>query len=148
MTATCTAEQTVTTLTAEGNPEADILAAIDSLIESGLELDQPENGRIFSAGEVDVLRDQLKGSRRISVSSNCPTYVMQAARERALGVRMPGWGMCDTEYFRPLKSGEENSRVWTEMWECDARRVTEDIRGQGYDVLAIEAPDGAEVFPA
>jgi hypothetical protein len=59
MNATYTAEQTVTTLTCEGYPEADVLAAIDSLIEAGLELDQPDDGRIISAAEVDVLRAQL-----------------------------------------------------------------------------------------
>jgi hypothetical protein len=46
-------------LTAAGHDKTDVLAAIDSLIESGLtiESDGPEN--LFTREEIDVLRDQL-----------------------------------------------------------------------------------------
>lgn len=54
-----TTDQVVAILVSEGHEPADVVAAIDSLINAGLELDQPEEGRAFTTGEVDVLRDQL-----------------------------------------------------------------------------------------
>ncbi|WP_190824721.1 hypothetical protein [Saccharopolyspora pogona] len=54
-----TAEQAVTTLTAEGHDRADVVAAIDSLIVAGLELPQPDEGTVISDAEMQVLRDQL-----------------------------------------------------------------------------------------
>lgn len=79
-----TAEWAVEILVAEGHDRADVLAALDSLIDAGLELDQPEPAerqmwltaderrygsdpepvqRILSATELDALRDQLRSAQ-------------------------------------------------------------------------------------
>ena len=46
-------------LVGEGLNRADVLAVIDSLIDAGLELDQPDTGTVLSQPEVGVLRAQL-----------------------------------------------------------------------------------------
>lgn len=72
---TITAETALTTLTAEGHDRADVLAAIDSLIDAGLELDQPEQGGyVLTAGEVDVLRDHL--GRTITATADVVTGII------------------------------------------------------------------------
>jgi prevent-host-death family protein len=58
-TVTITADAAVTALVSEGHDRADVVAAIDSLINAGLDLEQPDDGTILSYGELDVLREQL-----------------------------------------------------------------------------------------
>ena len=53
-------EDAAATLAAEGHDEADVLAAIDSFIGSGLEYDTEANW--LTDGEVDVVRDQLQSA--------------------------------------------------------------------------------------
>ena len=58
---TTTATAAVETLVAEGYTRADVLAAVDSLIDAGLELNQPDEGdTVLTEDEVQVLRDQLQ----------------------------------------------------------------------------------------
>lgn len=52
-----TATAAVETLVSEGYAQADVLAAYDSLIESGLKFDTDDNA--ITADELQVLRDQL-----------------------------------------------------------------------------------------
>jgi len=56
-----TSSQALTVLTAEGHTTDNVHAAIDSMIDAGLELDQPDDGYVFTAAEMGVLRDQLAG---------------------------------------------------------------------------------------
>jgi hypothetical protein len=51
--------QAVETLTGEGYSRADVLAVIDSMIDAGLSLAQPNEGHVFTVGELDALRMQL-----------------------------------------------------------------------------------------
>lgn len=49
-------------LTAEGHSHSDVLAAMDSLIETGLEIqsgDYADDENLFTLAEIGVLRDQL-----------------------------------------------------------------------------------------
>jgi hypothetical protein len=49
-------------LTAEGHSRSDVLAAMDSLIETGLEIqsgDYADDENLFTLAEIGVLRDQL-----------------------------------------------------------------------------------------
>ena len=57
---TFTAEQAVEILTAEGYAKDDVVAVIDSLIDAGLDLPQPDEGTVISNGEMQVLREQLQ----------------------------------------------------------------------------------------
>lgn len=43
----------------EGYEHIEVLAAIDSLVDAGLDLPQPEDGYLLTAAELDVLRRQL-----------------------------------------------------------------------------------------
>lgn len=61
-------ETTMTTITAqdlhdqlvdEGHDPDQVTSVIDQCIAAGLELDQPDDGCVLSAGEVDVIRAQL-----------------------------------------------------------------------------------------
>jgi len=64
MTNTVTAEAAYDILVAEGFAKADVTAAIDSLIDAGLETpdeQQLEDGYVLAPGEVAVVRDQLLG---------------------------------------------------------------------------------------
>lgn len=54
-----TADDALAVLVAEGHHTNDVHAAIDSLIDAGLELDQPDDGHVISAAELDLLREQL-----------------------------------------------------------------------------------------
>jgi hypothetical protein len=56
-------DQVADTLEAEGYPAADVEAALNSLIDAGPELDQPDGTWLFTPDEVDVLRRQLRGDR-------------------------------------------------------------------------------------
>ena len=61
MTTTITTAQAITTLTAAGHDEADILAAIDSLINasSSDELTYDGDELLLTAGDIEVITDQL-----------------------------------------------------------------------------------------
>lgn len=56
---TYTDQQVVETLLTEGYTPEDVDAAIDSMITAGLVLEQPDEGYLFTAGELDLLRKQL-----------------------------------------------------------------------------------------
>ena len=56
---TLTADQAVAILIGEGYDRAVVLAAVDSLIVAGLDAEQPDDGTLLTAGELDVLREQL-----------------------------------------------------------------------------------------
>lgn len=73
-TQTYTAEQAVNTLVAEGHDRAAVTAAFDSLVDAGLELDQPDEGYLLTAAEVDVLRDQLSGTSTTPAETWTATY--------------------------------------------------------------------------
>ena len=56
-----TAEEAVDMLVSEGFDRADVIAVIDSLINSGeFQLPQPDGGWVFAEGELDLARDQLR----------------------------------------------------------------------------------------
>lgn len=55
------ADTVVDLLTAEGHDQDDVVAAIDSLIESGLTTVRPGNAPILTEEEIDVVRDRLAG---------------------------------------------------------------------------------------
>ncbi|MBX6360057.1 MAG: hypothetical protein IRZ03_08255 [Acidobacterium ailaaui] len=56
-----TAEEAVESLVGEGFDRADVIAVIDSLINSGeFQLPQPDDGWVFTEGELDLARDQLR----------------------------------------------------------------------------------------
>lgn len=61
MTATHAAEQVFVDLVADGWDRDDVATAIDSLIASGLDADQPDDGHVLTDDEIDVVRDQLTG---------------------------------------------------------------------------------------
>ena len=46
-------------LTREGFAHGDISAVFDSMVNAGLELDQPDDGYVLTDAEVDLLREQL-----------------------------------------------------------------------------------------
>lgn len=54
-----TADDALITLVNEGYDRADVVAVIDSLINAGLELDQPDDATMLTAGELDLVRTQL-----------------------------------------------------------------------------------------
>ena len=58
MTTTINAETATLILTAEGYNAADVLAAIDSLIEAGLTVES-DNETVLTDDEMDLVRDQL-----------------------------------------------------------------------------------------
>lgn len=59
---TYTAEQAESFLRNQGYDRKDVRAAIDSLIDAGLEIgDQPDYGWLLTDAEIGVLRDQLDG---------------------------------------------------------------------------------------
>ena len=58
-----TGVQAAALLVTEGFDRADVEAVIDSLINAGLELGQPDQGTLISNAEVGVLRDQLLSAR-------------------------------------------------------------------------------------
>ncbi len=61
MTKTQTAEQAADLLVSEGFQRAEVLAAIDSLIDAGLDLvDQPDYEWLLSDIDMSVLRAQLR----------------------------------------------------------------------------------------
>jgi len=56
-----TAEQALAALIDEGYSQQDAESVIDQSIAAGFELDQPDDGsRLFSAGELDVMREQCQ----------------------------------------------------------------------------------------
>lgn len=56
-----TAEEAVDILVGEGFDRADVIAVIDSMIDAGeFQLPQPDDGWIFTLGELDLARDQLR----------------------------------------------------------------------------------------
>lgn len=54
-----TADDALIALVNEGYDRADVVAVIDSLINAGLELDQPDDATMLTAGELDLVRTQL-----------------------------------------------------------------------------------------
>jgi prevent-host-death family protein len=72
--------EAVRTLTSEGFSRADVQTAVDSLIDAGLELPQPDDGYEFTEGEVDVLRDQLATGAHVVVieASNADGSIWEA----------------------------------------------------------------------
>ena len=56
VTATFTADDVTDILSDEGYPEADVIAAIDSLVDAGLSLIQPDDGWLLTGEELDMLR--------------------------------------------------------------------------------------------
>jgi|GEM_PF-3751675 len=54
-----TVEAAANQLVAEGYARDDVVAAIDSLIDAGLSLDQPDEGYVITGDELGVLRAQL-----------------------------------------------------------------------------------------
>lgn len=61
---TYTAQQALDTLTEEGYHHDDVNATIDSLVASGLTLDQPDTGLALTEAEVGVVREQLQSTTR------------------------------------------------------------------------------------
>lgn len=61
---TYTAQQALDALTGEGHHYEHVNAAIDSLIASGLTLDQPDTGLALTEAEVGVVREQLQSAGR------------------------------------------------------------------------------------
>lgn len=55
-----TANQALAALVSEGYLRGDVVAAIDSLIDTELELPQPDDHWVFTQGEVEALRAQLR----------------------------------------------------------------------------------------
>jgi hypothetical protein len=55
----------------QGHHLADITAALDSLVDAGLELDQPDNDWLLTDAEVGVLRDQLTTTQE---DTHLPAY--------------------------------------------------------------------------
>jgi hypothetical protein len=59
MTTTYTTDQAINTLVNEGFSSFDAEAAFNSLVDAGLDLDQPDDGYVITSAELDVLRAQL-----------------------------------------------------------------------------------------
>lgn len=49
-------------LVTEGYDRDDVTALLDSVINAGLELDQPDEGTLFSADELDTVREELNST--------------------------------------------------------------------------------------
>jgi hypothetical protein len=56
---TYTVSQAIDRLITEGFERADINATLNSLIEAGLELPQPDDNYVLGESDMSVLRDQL-----------------------------------------------------------------------------------------
>lgn len=54
-----TADDAVAALTAEGYGQGDVTAAIGSLIDAGLDAEQPDTHTVLTAAEVGVIREQV-----------------------------------------------------------------------------------------
>ncbi len=50
-------------LVREGYASSDVLAVLDSLIDAGLELDQPDEGYLLTDDEVSLVRVQLNSGQ-------------------------------------------------------------------------------------
>jgi hypothetical protein len=59
---TVTADHAATQLASEGYDPREIHAALNSLIDAGLEAEQPDHTVLITMGEVDLLRSQLDGT--------------------------------------------------------------------------------------
>lgn len=75
-TATLTADEAVATLTAEGYDRGDVTAAIDSLIDAGLDAEQPDTHTVLTAAEVDLVREHFGPPRYVITDDPAETLGM------------------------------------------------------------------------
>lgn len=121
MTATHAAEQVFVDLVADGWDRDDVSTAIDSLIEAGLDADQPDDGHVLTDDEIDVVRDQLTGYVGL-------VGVAEVARMAGLTESSVRTYVRRGTIITPLPVAGSDALVWR---RADVERWMADRRGPG-----------------
>lgn len=128
---TITSDDAAADLISRGHHPRDVLTLIGALIDAGLEIDdQPDTGWLLTAGEVDLLVEQLDLHPRFVDTPAGKALGKALAAAARVNAASPGagWWTADGRKWDPALTRPTAEHEWTTQAELDREGVETDTK--------------------